>query len=143
MGYFLSCHLVVEHYMTVFLRAHFPELDWESKEAKMTFGQRAALLTKWGANSAYPHDPVPVIKHLNSLRNRFGHRLDYTPSEDDMLPFLHYLQSIEQGEELKGMSLKEMLHLATWGCCASLALAVGELAHEAQAQQEPTDGAAQ
>lgn len=135
-GYFLSCHLMVEHYMNVFLQAHFPELDWGSKEAKMTFAQRAALLTKWGANAAKPRDPVPVIKHLNALRNRFGHRLDYTPSEKDMLPFLHYLQSIEPGEELKGLDIKELLHLAMWGCCASLVISVGELTHKALTQQK-------
>jgi hypothetical protein len=142
MGYFLSCHLMVEHYMNVFLQAHFPELDWGSKDAKMTFAQRAALLTKWGANAAYPRDPVPIIKHLNTLRNRFGHRLDYTPSENDTLPFLHYLESIEPGKALTGMSTKELLHLATWGCCASLVIAVGELAKKEKAQQEPTGGAA-
>ncbi|MFL9998184.1 hypothetical protein PQR34_30350 [Paraburkholderia sediminicola] len=90
MGYLLSCHLIIEHYMETFLKVHHSELEWD--DARLTFGQRVALLSTWGIEE--PFNPVPAIKHLNSLRNRLGHRVDYRLTGEDMLPFIHYLQRI-------------------------------------------------
>jgi hypothetical protein len=70
MGYLLSCHLIVEHYIDEFLHAHYPDLDWDA--ARLTFEKRVALLSKWGLG----HDPIPEIKHLNTLRNRLSHHVD-------------------------------------------------------------------
>jgi hypothetical protein len=90
MGYLLSCHLIMEHYMDAFLKAHYPEFRWEA--ARLTFGQRVALLATPSADDIC--NPVEAIKHLNSLRNRLGHRFDYRLTCTDMLPFVHYLQRI-------------------------------------------------
>lgn len=92
MGYLLSCHLIIEHYMDAFLKAHHPGLEWE--DARLTFGQRVALLSSWTIPK--PFDPVEGIKHLNSLRNRLGHRVDYRLTDEDMLPFKHFLQRIRE-----------------------------------------------
>ncbi|WP_431017700.1 hypothetical protein [Burkholderia gladioli] len=92
MGYLLSCHLIIEHYMDAYLKSHHPELDWEA--ARLTFGQRVALLSSWTISK--PFNPVEGIKHLNSLRNRLGHRMDYRLTAKDMLPFVHYMQAIRE-----------------------------------------------
>jgi hypothetical protein len=115
MGYVLSCHLLVEHYMDEYLKAFHPELEWEA--AKPTFAQREALL---GRLRMEPNcNPVPVIKHLNALRNKFGHRLNYTPSSEDMQPFVAYIQGITPDKPFVWKTPKEVLHLFTWMCCVA------------------------
>ncbi|MEZ0606636.1 hypothetical protein ACAX43_31620 [Paraburkholderia sp. IW21] len=138
-GYLLSCHLVVEHYINEFLKTHFPELDWQNKDAKMNFAQRAALLTTWGERLGQPFNPVPTIKRLNSLRNKFGHQLDYTLTADDMKPFIDFLHGVSPWEGLKQATAKQVLHWATWCCCASLMRAIGEQADNGHVPSpEPT-----
>ena len=92
MGYLLSCHLIIEHYMDAYLKSHHSELEWEA--ARLTFGQRVALLSSWTLPK--PFNPVEGIKHLNSLRNRLGHRMDYRLTAQDMLPFVYHLQTIRE-----------------------------------------------
>ncbi|MFM0062936.1 hypothetical protein [Paraburkholderia aspalathi] len=100
MGYLLSCHLIIEHYMDAFLKAHHPDLEWE--DARLTFGQRVALLSSWTIQK--PFNPVEEIKHLNSLRNRLGHRVDYRLTDEDMLPFKHFLQRIRDHANARGVA---------------------------------------
>jgi hypothetical protein len=124
MGYLLSCHLIIEHYMDAFLKAIYGELDWDA--AKPTFGQRIALLSTWKLES--PFNPVQPIKHLNNLRNRLGHRVDYRVTEEDMLPFLHYLVGVRKssGRHMKqeAKSPKEILESFTGIVAAVFAGAV-------------------
>ncbi len=110
MGYLLSCHLIVEHDMDEFLNAYYPELDWDA--AKLTFEKRVALLSKWSLQ----HNPLPEIKHLNTLRNRFSHRINYALSGEDLLPFVHYLERVSN-EPLRRREPKRVLHLFTLVCC--------------------------
>ncbi len=88
LGYFLSCHLIIEHYMDEFIKAMTSKLDWES--AKLSFGQKIALIS--GFNIIEPHNFIPAIKHLNSLRNKFSHKIDFKLSTEDLLPFVHFLK---------------------------------------------------
>ncbi|WP_261503572.1 hypothetical protein [Burkholderia multivorans] len=116
MGYLLSCHLMIEHYMDEFLKATYPQLDWDA--AKLTFGQRVALLTKWDIGP--PFNPVAVIKHLNTLRNRLGHRVDYTLTQEDLLPFVHYLETATE-KPLEEKSPRALLAFFTTLCAAVFA----------------------
>ncbi|MFC4527271.1 hypothetical protein ISN76_11240 [Dyella halodurans] len=124
MGYLLSCHLIIEHYMDVFLKTHYGDLDWDA--AKPTFGQRVNLLTTWSLGP--PFNPVQAIKHLNTLRNRLGHRVDYHLTDEDMLPFIHYLGAVSKhGErelDLNDKSPKRVLELFTSLAAACFAGAV-------------------
>jgi hypothetical protein len=113
MGYLLSCHLIVEHYIDEFLHAHYPDLDWDA--ARLTFEKRVALLSKWGLG----HDPIPEIKHLNTLRNRLSHHVDYALSSEDFLPFVRYLQRVSNGA-IQRTEPKAVLHLFTLSACDSL-----------------------
>lgn len=63
MGYLLSCHLIIEHYMDEYLKAEFPSLDWNV--AKLTFGQRISLLRTQNVGGKF--DSTPAINHINSL----------------------------------------------------------------------------
>ena len=73
LGYFLSCHLIIEHYLDEYLKTCYPKLDWDA--SKQTFGQKVALL----ATDNYPdkYNSIPAIKHLNSLRNKLSHNIDF------------------------------------------------------------------
>lgn len=116
MGYLLSCHLLVEHYMDEYLKAHFGYLDWDA--AKLTFGQRVGLLGGWKLDDRF--NPVSTIKHLNSLRNRFSHRVDYVLSQEDLLPIVQYLERAFE-RPMKDIAAKELLELFTTVCCAAFA----------------------
>ncbi|MCA8194074.1 hypothetical protein [Burkholderia vietnamiensis] len=123
MGYLLSCHLIIEHYMDEYLKAQFPSLDWNI--AKLTFGQRISLLSTENVGGKF--DSTPAIKHLNSLRNRFSHRIDYTLVADDMLPFVHYIKSVTPDAD-PPHTLKAILSTFTWTCCAAFAGSVSYIA---------------
>lgn len=88
LGYLLSCHLIIEHYLDHFLSTYPNDpFGWES--AKLTFGQKVALISKLPFPE--PYNLPPVIKHLNTLRNRFGHNINTKLSEEDLLPFQQFL----------------------------------------------------
>ena len=72
LGYFLSCHLIIEHYLDEFLRICYPSLDWDA--AHHTFGQKVALLSKLNIEPD-KFNCIPAIKHLNSIRNKLGHNI--------------------------------------------------------------------
>jgi hypothetical protein len=69
-GRVLKCHLFVENYIHRHLEAISPEHDWES--AKLRFAQKINLLPSTDPKVAWL---LPGIKELNSVRNRFGHRI--------------------------------------------------------------------
>ena len=74
LGYLLSCHLAIEHYLTYFLTTMSPlQLGWEG--ARLRFSQKIALVETLDCFSP-PYNFLSSIKHLNSLRNRFAHKLD-------------------------------------------------------------------
>lgn len=121
MGYLLSCHLIVEHYTDEFLKVHNPDLDWDT--ARLRFEQRIALLSKCDIEKEF--NPLAVIKHLNTLRNRFAHRINYSLSNEDLLPFVHYLERINSAasspKQLPWKTPKEILHITTSIICGALA----------------------
>ena len=44
LGYFLSCHLIIEHYLEQYLKVRYPSLDWDA--ARLTFGHKISLLSQ-------------------------------------------------------------------------------------------------
>lgn len=122
LGYVLSCHLIIEHYMdNALVTLPFCDLDWEA--ARLTFGQKVALFS--GVKFVEPYNLPPVIKHLNSLRNRFGHDISARLTPEDMLPFRQFLEKCTKSKEKKKVRLptksKDVLHLFTSIACSYLA----------------------
>lgn len=60
LGYLLSCHLIIEHYLDEVIMTLGTSLNWEP--AKLTFSQKLALFPKDLFPS--PYNPIPAIKHL-------------------------------------------------------------------------------
>ena len=87
LGYFLSCHLIIEHYLDEFLKLGHDDLDWDA--ARLTFGQKVALLSSFKISDQY--DCIPAIKHMNSLRNKLSHDIEFKIDIKDLRPLTQYL----------------------------------------------------
>ncbi|MEO0335315.1 MAG: hypothetical protein AAF202_02920, partial [Pseudomonadota bacterium] len=120
----LSCHLAIEHYLDNFLKSISPDLDW--KKGNLSFAQKVNLLGELDIYKS--NDFIPTLKHMNSLRNKFSHQLDFQPSGEDFLPFTYFLKKlkgIDQEEESEIPTSKiEVLELFTNSICAWLGGAV-------------------
>jgi len=68
LGYLLSCHLIIEHYVDHLLATH-PGADFGWEGARHNFGQKVALISGFKFPESYTFPPP--IKHLNTLRS-FG-----------------------------------------------------------------------
>lgn len=113
LGYFLSCHLIIEHYLDEYLKTRYSTLNWEA--SKQTFGQKVSLL----ATDNYPekYNSIPAIKHLNSLRNKLSHNIDFKISESDLLPLSQYLKKCCGPELEQPTEPKEILgHFTSMVC---------------------------
>jgi hypothetical protein len=118
LGYLLSCHLIIEHYLDNYLETRASaSFGWQ--EAKLTFGQKISLVSKLPFPE--PYDFSPAIKHLNSLRNKFSHNISATVSDKDLLPFRHCLEKCTKGECELPTDVKDLLSLFTIMVCAFFA----------------------
>ena len=79
LGRVLKCHLIVEHYLDNYLSEAFPAVDnWSN--ARLTFSQKLELIQSPQTIFTYSYLP---IKNLNSIRNKFSHKLDYSMKSSD------------------------------------------------------------
>ena len=132
LGYFLSCHLIIEHYLDEYLKTRYPTLNWDA--SKQTFGQKVSLL----ATDGYPekYNSIPAIKHLNSLRNKFSHNIEFKISEEDLLPLSHYLRKCcGQDYELPTAPM-EILDLFTSMVCVWFASGISSTAQQTRHTRE-------
>lgn len=125
LGYLLSCHLIIEHYVEEYIRAVGSRLDWDS--ARLTFGQKIALLSKVDFPDRY--NSVPYIKHLNAIRNKFSHDINFKITNEDLLPFVQFLKKIYGNDKEVPTEAVEILNAFTimtcvWfgGCITSYAV---------------------
>ncbi|WP_369663573.1 hypothetical protein [Variovorax sp. V116] len=119
LGYFLTCHLVIEHYMDEYLKATMTQLDWE--KAKLTFGQRMNLLKWEELVRDQKFDPIPAIKHMNTLRNRISHRLEIKLDAEALLPLTYYLKGLDSQGLTIPTDPKKLLEVFVNTCCATFA----------------------
>ena len=124
LGYLLSCHLIIEHYLDHFL-VTYPNAPFGWEGAKLTFSQKVALISKLPFPE--PYNLPPVIKHLNTLRNRFGHNINTRLSEEDLLPFHQFLRKCTKnakGAEDIPSEPKDVLDLLTMIICSYFASSI-------------------
>ena len=86
-GLFLTCHLIIEHYIDEYLKISYPDLDWDT--ARNSFAQKLSLLSRFKISDQY--DCIPAIRHLNSIRNKLSHDIDFKITADNLLPLTQYL----------------------------------------------------
>lgn len=97
LGYFLSCHLVIEHYIDEYLKLSYPELCWDA--ARQSFNQKVSLISRFKISDKY--DCIPSIKHLNALRNKVSHDIDFKIEPGDLLPRTQYLTRVYDNDSTK------------------------------------------
>jgi hypothetical protein len=95
LGYLLSCHLVIEHYLDEFLMTLGTRLRWEA--AKLTFSQKTSLFPP----TVFPRgvETVAAIKHLNSLRNKVAHNIRARAVDLDFQPLRLFLAAAYEGRQ--------------------------------------------
>lgn len=125
LGYFLSCHLIIEHYLDEFLKICYPTLDWDA--ARHTFGQKVALLSNFRVSDQY--DCIPAIKHLNSLRNKLSHDIEFKIDTQSLLPLSQYLQKATEGKKETPTEPKALLAEFTTMTCVLFAGYISSKAH--------------
>lgn len=86
-GRVLRAHLVIESFLGDFLVAHYgiDEIDG----LRLTFAQKAKLLPQTKSSAAFVR---PGIIQLNSVRNKFGHRLNHTIEGHEISAIYEVLQ---------------------------------------------------
>lgn len=131
LGHLLSCHLIIEHYLDHVLETH-PGAGFDWEKARLTFGQKVALIS--GLSFPEPYAFPPLIKHLNSLRNRFGHNINARLTREDMLPFTSFLSNCMEAEREGGTRAipsdpKDVLTLFTSIACAYFASTISFRVH--------------
>jgi hypothetical protein len=82
LGEVLRAHLVVEHFMTMFLASMNPRLGSLSG-ARLSFSQKVALLDR--TDERIRHLAAGIV-HMNKIRNKFVHQLDYKVTDADVRP---------------------------------------------------------
>lgn len=132
LGYFLSCHLIIEHYLDEYLKTRYPTLNWDA--SKQTFGQKVSLL----ATDNYPekYNSIPAIKHLNSLRNKLSHNIDFKIAEADLLPLSMYLKKCCGPDHELPTEPKEILDLFTSMVCVWFASGISATAQQTRHTRE-------
>lgn len=116
LGYFLSCHLIIEHYLTKHLKSSFPKLAWD--DTKLSFHNLTCLLS--GLKPDDNFDPMPAIKHMNAVRNMIGNTVGFNISDADFLPFAQFLNKLND-DFPPSLTNKEVLSVFTLAVCSYFA----------------------
>ena len=116
LGYLLSCHLVIEHYIDNFLSTNIStELSW--KTARLSFSQKVELLS--GTNIFEPpYDFVSSIAHLNKLRNRYAHDIETKLLTKDLKPLYESILEMTDGKGEEPNDPYQILEVFTLFVCA-------------------------
>ncbi|MFJ3153558.1 hypothetical protein ACIPIX_05375 [Pseudomonas protegens] len=131
-GFFLSCHLVIEHYLDEFLVAYSPApFDWDS--ANLNFGQKVSLISTL-KQFPEPYTIPSALKHFNSLRNKLSHNVKFVVSIEVLLPEIQFLQKIisrEKSTVLMDLTdIKSVLDTFTGMVCVYFASAITHCAEQ-------------
>lgn len=73
LGRVLRAHLIIENFLNNYLEDLFGFEDFD--DLRLTFAQKAKMLPQSKVGAAWVR---PGIIQLNSVRNKYGHRLDHT-----------------------------------------------------------------
>jgi hypothetical protein len=78
LGRVLKCHLIIEHYIDNYLNVAYPTVyNWNN--IRLTFSQKLELTQNPKTIFTY----YSAIKNLNSIRNKFSHKLNYSIKSED------------------------------------------------------------
>lgn len=93
-GRVLRAHLIIENFLNTYLVDLFGFEDFN--DLRLTFAQKAKLLPKRGSSAAWVR---PGILQLNSVRNKYSHRLDHTVNFEAISAIMENLSVSRSGHE--------------------------------------------
>ncbi len=92
-GRILTCHLIVEHYLTNYLSILGPnDLDWDS--ARLSFANKIVLAQK--RPELKECNLIDGIKALNKVRNSISHNLQAIVNENDIRTIKNIVVSLSE-----------------------------------------------
>ncbi len=125
LGYFLSCHLIIEHYIDEYLKYEYGNLSWN--DCKLTFSQKINLLSNFPISEPYK-EFIPSIKAMNRIRNKISHRVDFKISIDDLEPLKYYLYGAYKGnKDMVPSTILKLLEIYTMMICVVFASTISAL----------------
>lgn len=119
-GLVLRAHLVIESFMDTFLAQHYGLEDLDG--LKLSFFQKAKLLPSRGSSAAAVR---PGILQVNSVRNKYGHRLNHEIERHEISAVLEMLHAARLGVHFA--SEVEAIEAFAPVACAFLSVPLPEL----------------
>lgn len=119
-GRVLRTHLIVEHFLNNFIVDFYALEDFDS--LRLTFAQKAKLVPSAGSGAAFVR---PGIIQLNSVRNKFGHRLEFRVEGHEVAAIEEVLRHARPGVVFK--SPVEAIEAFGPVACAFLTVVPAEL----------------
>jgi len=89
LGSVLKCHLIIEHYMDQYLHMAYPTMV-NIRKARLTFSQKLEMINNPQTLSQFY---CLSIKSLNSLRNKFAHRISYSVIDEDLSEIKRFMNT--------------------------------------------------
>ncbi|ATO19928.1 hypothetical protein BS636_09825 [Acinetobacter sp. LoGeW2-3] len=132
LGYFLSCHLIIEHYIDEYLKIRYEDLEWTN--AKLSFNSKLALISNFLNHGKYK-DCISTIKYMNSLRNKVSHRVGFQITIEDLQPLVKYLKTIYENQKEVSDNIFEILDEFTSMVCVSFAGSISRHARKVEYYQ--------
>jgi hypothetical protein len=115
LGLVLKCHLIIESYIDEFLNIAYPTIKSWNKVG-LTFNKKLELIN---TSHTVMEMAYPSVKCLNTLRNKFSHRLAYKIKDEDYkeIKVLMTIWYTAAGETVpKGLRLIEQFTM--WYCAS-------------------------
>lgn len=114
-GRVLRAHLVIENFLDTYLSETF-EIE-NIEDIRLTFAQKAKLLPSKNSSAAFVR---PGIIQLNTVRNRFGHRINHEIQQLEVSAILQTLEVARPGNS--STSLVEAIEAFAPVACAFLSI---------------------
>ncbi|WP_152455749.1 hypothetical protein [Roseivivax sp. THAF40] len=93
-GRVLRAHLIIENFLNSYLVEIFKFDDFD--DLRLSFSQKAKMLPKSKVGAAWVR---PGIIQLNSVRNKYGHRLDHTVEFPAISAIMEVISVSRSGQE--------------------------------------------
>ena len=112
-GYFLSCHLMIDYYISEYLKRLYPELNWQG--TRLDFSAKISLISKSFKlrTDIETKKFFDALKHLNALRNKLAHNLDFRLTLDEMKPLVS-LSGVFTSKKIWKEKPSSVLHVFTF-----------------------------
>jgi hypothetical protein len=122
LGTVLKCHLITEYYIDQYISKSYPTvISWD--KIRLNFSQKIEVINNPQTLTGIYY---PALKSLNTLRNKFAHKLGYKIIEEDLIEIRTILTAWNSalGKPIpKGVKLIE--EFTIWMCAGLNSMTTG------------------